>query len=87
MAQIAELQAGASDIAPEHEAEHRPNADQTGEKSEYAPVDAQEGLGRVDPPQMAADTLQGAHSHPVSAQISLATGWRRWWRRIMGHGG
>ena len=61
----------------------RPNANQTGAKTADTSVDVQDGSGRVDPPEMTPTTLQGAHSHPVPAQVSLVTGWRR----IMGHGG
>ena len=87
VAEIAELQANAGDVAPEHEAEHRPNADQTAAKTAYAPESAQEGPGRVDPPLVDDSTLRQAYKEPVPAQVALATGWRRWWRRVMGHAG
>lgn len=83
MSQIAELQSGAT----EHEAEHRPNDDRTTEKTEYAPVDSQEGPGRIDPPEMTSRTLLEARDVPAPAQAAQATGWRRWWRRVMGQEG
>lgn len=30
-------------------------------------------------------TLQGDLASPVPAEVQLATGWRRWLRRVMGH--
>lgn len=29
--------------------------------------------------------LQEAHSEPVPAKVQSVTGWRRWWRRMLGH--
>lgn len=52
-----------------------------------APVERLEGSGRVDSPQTPPRTLQEADSEPVPAQVQLATGWRRWWRRMLGHEG
>jgi hypothetical protein len=53
----------------------------------YAPVDATEAPQHVDPVHMASEPLRGAYGESVPAQVSLATGWRRWWRRVMGHEG
>jgi excisionase family DNA binding protein len=87
-AQIAQLQANAGDVAREQETEHRPNTDQTDDaKSAYAPESVQNGPGTPDPPVMTDKTLHGAIAEPVPAQVSLATGWRRWWRKILGHEG
>lgn len=65
MAEIAELHAGAT----EHEAETIDD-----------PVDAQDGPGRAEPPEMTSRTLHEPYTEPVPAEVSLATGWRRWFR-------
>ena len=49
-----------------------------------APVDAPGAPGRVDPTLRDDSTLQEAYTDPVPAQVQLATGWRRWWRRMTG---
>lgn len=36
---------------------------------------------------MASRSSQGTPGDPVPAEVALATGWRRWLRRIMGHEG
>lgn len=56
-------------------------------ESANASVTAQDALRRVDPPPVDDLTLQEAESEPVPTEISLATAWRRWWRRVMGHQG
>ena len=53
-------------------------------ESANAPVDAPEPPGHGEVPNV---TWQEAYSEPVPTQVSLATGWRRWWRRVMGHEG
>jgi hypothetical protein len=53
-------------------------------ESANAPQDAPELRGRVDTLEVTADTLREAHSEPVPAEVSLATAWRRWWRRMTG---
>jgi hypothetical protein len=49
-------------------------------ESANAPVERSEPPGRVDPLETTSRTLQG---EPVSAQVQLATGWRRWFRMIL----
>lgn len=56
-------------------------------ESGYTPVDAQEGPGRTQPSHMTNETLRGAFVEPVPSQVTLATAWRRWLRRVMGHEG
>lgn len=49
-----------------------------------APVDAQDAPRRADPTLRDDLTLQEAYSEPVPTEVSLATAWRRWWRRMTG---
>jgi hypothetical protein len=56
-------------------------------KTPDAPVERPEAPGRADPLLMGDSTLRGAYGEPMPTQVALATGWRRWWRRIMGHEG
>lgn len=53
-------------------------------KTPDASVDAQNAPGRTDPLLRDDLTLREAHSEPVPTEVSLATAWRRWWRRVMG---
>jgi hypothetical protein len=63
--------------------EASPESPETG----YASQAAQNGPGRVDPPEMDNMTLEMGIAEPVPAQPAQATGWRRIWRRILGHEG
>lgn len=56
-------------------------------KPAHASHDAQDGPRRADPPQMTNETLREAYGEPVLTEVSLATAWRRWWRRVMGSSG
>lgn len=56
-------------------------------ESAHAPVDAMEGSGRAQPPQMTNETSQEGHAAPLPRQATQVTGWQRWLRRIMGHEG
>jgi hypothetical protein len=53
----------------------------------HAPEDAQNGPERADPPEMTSRSLDAAPVEPGSAQPAQTTGWRRVWRRILGHEG
>lgn len=56
-------------------------------ESTHAPVDALEPPGRADPVLRDDLTLRETHSEPVPTEVSLATAWRKWWRRVLGHEG
>lgn len=56
-------------------------------ESATASQDAQDALRRVDPPGVDDLTLREAEIEPAPTEISLATAWRRWWRRVLGHEG
>lgn len=56
-------------------------------KTPAASQDAQNAPGRADPSLRDDLTLRETHTEPVLTEISLATAWRRWWRRVMGHQG
>lgn len=58
-----------------------PIAGPTSQESPNASQDAQDGPGRGDPPQMAADTSKGTHDVPTPASEGL---WRKLWRAIIG---
>lgn len=51
------------------------------------PVERTEGSGRVSSYEMTSRTLLDSHEAPVPTEVTLATGWRRWWRRVLGHEG
>jgi hypothetical protein len=52
-------------------------------ESASASQDAQNGPGRADPVET-TETLRSSHDVPVPTEVSLAVGWRRWWRKIIG---
>lgn len=52
-----------------------------------APENAPEAPQRDDPRQMGNQPLQEPAANPVPAEVELATGWRRWFRRVMGYEG
>lgn len=36
------------------------------------------------PLETTSRTLQERHTEPVPAEVQLAVGWRRWWRKLVG---
>lgn len=77
--EVRELQPGAILDAEEP----RPAHATPGDASQGAPAASQRAGGTY----MASRSSQDAPGDPVPAEVALATGWRRWWRRIMGHEG
>lgn len=49
-----------------------------------APVNSPEASQQGVRAHMASSASQGHSGDPVPAEVSLATSWRRWWRRITG---
>ena len=54
---------------------------------ENAPESPPEAPQRVEYRQRGDSTFQEDRDAPVPAEVQLATGWRRWLRRVMGHEG
>lgn len=52
-----------------------------------APESASEGPQRVEDAAQGNSVSQEISDAPVPAEVQLATGWRRWWRRVLGHEG
>lgn len=52
-----------------------------------APDNVIEAPQRDEGAQMGNQTLQEPTADPVPTEVQLATGWRRWWRRVLGYEG